>query len=193
MFQIGPSVAIVIMNTDKSGRFVIASLEEYKKMGEDHTKKDKTITATEIDIIEKKLYGHWIALAKMNRSGENLNHMPRIMESKTTKSRNVAKMRLLYKDHKALPRKTRPLVTGNTSDTLGLSNTVSDVIEAVANNSKNAHELVSTEDLLAKTKIFNRRASERMRKWEQDRIKKLKCGQCQHENTIFGNIRKRKI
>ena len=116
------------MNTDKNGRFVIASLEEYKKMEEDHTKKDKPITATEIDIIEKQLNGHCIAWAKMNSCGENWNHMPRILESKTTKSRNVAKMRLLYKDHKALQRKTRPLVTGNTSDTLGLSNTVSDVI-----------------------------------------------------------------
>ena len=111
----------------------------------------------------------------MNSSGENWSHMPRIMESKTSKSRNVAKMRLLYKDHKALPRKTRPLVTGNSSDTLGLSNTVSDVLEAVANNSKDAHELVSTEDLLAKTKIFNQRAQERMKKWDRDRIRKLRC------------------
>ena len=172
---------IVIMNTDKSGRFVLTTMEDYKKMGEDHTKKDKIVTATEIDIIEKQLNGHCIAWTKMNNSGENWNHMSRIMESKTTKSRNTAKMRLLYKDHKALPRKTRPLVTGNTSDTLGLSNTVSEVLEAVANNSKDAHELVSTEDLLAKTKIFNKKSRERALRWEEDRIRKLRCNTCKHE------------
>ena len=49
---------VVIMNTDKSGRFVITTLEEYKKMGEVHTAKDKIVTATEIDLIERQLNGH---------------------------------------------------------------------------------------------------------------------------------------
>ena len=62
---------IVIMNTDKSGRFVIASMEEYKLMGETHIKKDKIVSVTEIDLIEKQLNGHCIAWAKMNSSGEN--------------------------------------------------------------------------------------------------------------------------
>ena len=179
------NMEIIIMNTDKSGRFVIATMEEYKKMGQDHISKDKPVTSTEIDLIEKQLNGHCIAWAKMNNSGENWNHMSRIMESKTSKSRNTAKMRLLYKDHKAVPRKTRPLVTGNTSDTLGLSNTVSEVIEAVANNSKDAHELVSTEDLLAKTKKYNQKAEERSKRWERDRIRKIKCRKCQFEKILF--------
>ena len=46
---------IVVMNTDKSSRFVVATMEEYKKMGECHSKKDKIIPATEIDIIDKPL------------------------------------------------------------------------------------------------------------------------------------------
>ena len=179
------NLELVIMDTDKSGRFVVASMEEYKRMGEDHTGKDSKILATEIDLIEKQLNSHCIAWAKMQNSGENWDHMSRIMESKTTKSRNTSKMRLLYKDHKAVPRKTRPLVTGNTSDTLGLSNTVSDVLEAVANNSKNSHEIVSTEDLLAKTKIFNIRSNERRNKWESDRIRKLRCRTCQHEKIYM--------
>ena len=63
------NMEIVILNTDKSSRFVITAMDEYKKMGEDHTAKDKIITATEIDIIEKQLNGHCIAWAKMKSSG----------------------------------------------------------------------------------------------------------------------------
>ena len=69
------NMEIVIMNTDKSSRFVITTMEEYKKMGEDHIAKDKIITTTEIDLIEKQLNGHCIAWAKMNSSGENWSHM----------------------------------------------------------------------------------------------------------------------
>ena len=43
---------IVVMNTDKSSRFVVATMDEYKKMGQDHISKDKPVTATEIDWIE---------------------------------------------------------------------------------------------------------------------------------------------
>ena len=55
------NLEIVIMNTDKSPRFVITTVEEYKKMGDDHISKDKIGTATEIDLIEKHLNGHVIA------------------------------------------------------------------------------------------------------------------------------------
>ena len=113
------------------------------------------------------------------------------MESENTKSRNTAKMRLLYKDHKALPKKTRQLVTGNSSDTLGLSNTLSEIIEAVANNSKNAHEVVSTEDLLAKTKIFNKKSEQRMQAWERNRKIKLRRKTCKHEQIYIDKNEKK--
>ena len=34
----------VIMNTDKNSRFVMTTMEEYKKMGDDHISKDKIVT-----------------------------------------------------------------------------------------------------------------------------------------------------
>ena len=63
-----------------------------------------------------------------------------------------------------------------------------EVIEAVANNSKDAHELISTEDLLAKTKLFNKKARARMMKWEKDRIKKLRCRTCKHEKRQLDEL-----
>ena len=62
------------------------------------------------------------------------------------------------------------------------SNTGNEIIEAVANNSKDAHEIVSTEDLLAKTKIFNKRAEQRRKTWKRDRIRKIRCKKCQFED-----------
>ena len=41
---------------------------------------------------------------------------------------------------------------------------------------------------MAKTKIFNRRAQERMRKWDRDRIRKLRCRHCKHENTRLAEL-----
>ena len=63
-----------------------------------------------------------------------------------------------------------------------------EVIEAVANNSKDAHELISTEDLLAKTKLFNKKARARMMKWEKDRIRKLRCRTCKHEKRQLDEL-----
>jgi hypothetical protein len=99
----------------------------------------------------------------MWRSGENYGHQPRIMESKTTRSNNTADMHLLYKDHKKEPRKTRPMVTGCTSNTLGLSNSVSDVLEAVANSEPVPYEVNSSEDMLSRTKVFNEKMLKRQK------------------------------
>ena len=64
-----------------------------------------------------KLYRYW-------GTGAAHGHKDRIMTSKVTHSENRADMVLLYKDHKAEAMKTRPVVTGCSSNTAGLSNSV---------------------------------------------------------------------
>ena len=159
----------------------MTTIEEYKKMGEAHTGNDRKIDLKEIDRIEKHLNGHCIAWSKMWNSGENHGHMPRIMESKVTKSKNSSDMYLLYKDHKIEPGKTRPVVTGNTSDTRGMSNNVSDLLEAVANSEQNPYEVNSTEDMLARTKVCNEKVKKRIEDWERKRMLKLNCSRCKFE------------
>ena len=121
--------------------------------------------------MEKILNSHAICLCKIWNSGENLGHMGRIIDSKTLSSNNEADMYCLYKDHKKEPGKTRPVVTGNSSNTLGLSNSVSDVLEAVANSEPDPYEVISTEEMLTATKRFNEKFVERKEIWLESRKK----------------------
>ena len=124
---------LVILKTDKSGKFATTNLENYLKMGQEHTGKDKMITRGDIRDIETTLNCHCRAWCKMWRSGQRHGHLARIMTSKTTTSNNVASMWLALKDHKE-GGKSRGIVTGCTSNSKGMSNAVSDVLEAVASS-----------------------------------------------------------
>ena len=179
--------SIIIMKTDKSSRFVATTEEEYLKMGGQHTMKDRQIGRMKVVELEKTLNNHAICWCKIWHSGENLGHMSRIIASKISKSENRADMYCLYKDHKAEPGKTRPVVTGCSSDTLGLSNGVSDVLESVANSEEMPYEVISSEDMLAATKTFNEKFMERRKIWQERRDEKLKCERCKFEEIYARN------
>ena len=49
---------IIVLKTDKSGKFMVVSQEEYRKMGAVHTNKDKLISMREVEEIEKQINGH---------------------------------------------------------------------------------------------------------------------------------------
>ena len=61
----------------------------------------------------------------------------------------------MYKDHKS-EGGYRPVVSGCTSNTLGLSNMLSDIIESLCQSVKDPFEIISSEDLLARIEEFNK-------------------------------------
>ena len=136
---------IIIMKTDKSNRFVVTNVEEYLKMGEAHVSKDKEISRNEVQEIQKIVNGHSMAFSLIFNSGQDHNHTARIIRSKNSNSENQASLNLLYKDHKE-GRKTRPVATGNQSGNLGLSNAVSEVLEAVARTQETPYSAISSDD-----------------------------------------------
>ena len=69
--------------------------------------------------------------------------------STITRSQNLAALRLLLKDHKK-ELKTRQVVSGNESNTVGLSNIMSDLVESLTNVIADPCEVISSEDLLSK-------------------------------------------
>ena len=163
------------MKTDNSSRFVATTEEEYLKMGRDHTKKDKKIGRWEICMLEKTLNSHAVCWCKIWNSGENHGHMPRIIASKTSISNNEADMYCLYKDHKAEPGKSRPVVTGCNSNTRGFSNSVSDLLESVNKANTTPYEAISSEDMLAKITRYNKKAEEIMQEGRAHLQKKVLC------------------
>ena len=109
----------------------MTNLDEYLKMGEVHTSKDRTITRRELIEIERNLNGHITMWCKIWGTGKGHKQLGRVVDSKRNSSEEVADMYLLVKDHKETLQ-TRPVVTGCKSNTKGLSNAASDVVESVS-------------------------------------------------------------
>ena len=179
---------LVILKTDKSGKFATTNLENYLRMGQEHTGKDKIITRVDIRNIETVLNCHCRAWCKIWRSGKKHGHTGRIMTSKSTTSNNVASMWLALKDHKNGD-KTRGIVTGCTSNSKGLSNSVSDVLEAVANGERDTYEVCSGEDMLSRVHEANKRNQARREDWMTRRFSKIMrdCEDCgDKKNLVSG-------
>ena len=152
--------SLIVIKTDKSSRFAVVSEEAYLRLGQVHTGKDKIITRKELIETEKLLNAHCVAWGKVWRSGDDHDHRGRIINSKKTASENTADLYILLKDHKE-GEKTRPIVTGCTSNTLGMSNNTASVLEAIAASEEEAFESISSEDMLAKCKDYNENVRKR--------------------------------
>jgi vacuolar-type H+-ATPase subunit H len=87
---------------------------------------------------------------------------------------------VVVKDHKKTPGESRPIVTGCSGNTRGLSNSVSNFLESIANTIENQFECISSEDMLANTKKANKEVIEIIKKWKEHRLKKINCAQCNY-------------
>ena len=147
-------------------------------MGQVHIKKDKEIGREQVREIDKKMNNHAVAWCAIWNSGQNHDQMDRITASKQSKSENTAKLYLVHKDHKTEPDKTRPIGTANSSNTRAFTNSVSDLLEAIANGEKEKSEVISTEDLLHNTKNSNIKSGELEENWKMRKEIKEKCLKC---------------
>jgi hypothetical protein len=173
---------ILILKTDKTGKLAVADRETYLEIGKLQIQGDIEIDRKEIRRIEKVLNSHSAMWCKFNNMGEAHNHKDRIWESKQTKSENLANMYLTVKDHKE-SLAWRKVVSGCDSDTLGLSNSVSELLEAVCNSLEEPYEVISSEDMLACVVDCNRRL-------ETIRREKLQAGEAlgdQEKLVMCGN------
>ena len=168
---------LIVLKIDKSSKLAVTTEDEYMKMGLEHTKNDKEITRAEIIENEELLNGHNRAWAQIWNSGQDHNHSSRIITSKTTHSENIADLYLMFKDHKS-GNKTRPTATGHSSNTLGLSNSVSEVLEAVACAEVNRYNTISSEDMLARMVEYNRQVVLIRQEWQEHRLRKIRCSKC---------------
>ena len=146
--------SIVIMESDKSGKFCVASIEAYAEMGQVHIKKDKEIDQQEVDDRERVINGHVSMLLKILSMGKSWKHEDRFRESNITHSGLVADLSLRYKDHKDVV-STRPVVSGNEGTGANLSNILSEVIEPLADSMMDKFEINSTEDGISRIDACN--------------------------------------
>ena len=145
---------IVVLKTDKSGKLAIMAKEEYLKIGLSKIEKDRKLTRTEIKKNEEKINSHTRMILKIVNAGEMHGHHKRIRDSKITHSETSAPMYFMYKDHKK-EGGWRPVVSGCNSNTLGLSNLLSDMVESVCGSVRDPYEVISSEDMLSRIESFN--------------------------------------
>jgi len=141
------------LKTDKSGKITLIKREDYEKLGKGGP--DKQISREENRVIERRVNELTRIWTKILNAGENHDHHQKITNSKLFNSEVTASKYFMFKDHKK-DGGYRPVVSGCKSNTLGLSNMLSDVIESLCLSVEEPFEIVSSEDLLAEIEIFNR-------------------------------------
>ena len=187
---------ILIMKTDKSGKMSVTNREKYIEMGQAHIGEDKEVDRVKIIETDRILNEHSAAWCSMWSTGKDHDHQDRILHSKTSRSENRANLYLSYKDHKKEKEKTRPIGTANSSNTRAFANSVSDLLESVANSGEDKFEVISSEDMLYHTKESNERVRDNNKEMEDRRNEKKmcwnckvwrrKCSKCQAEKTESG-------
>ena len=118
---------ILVIKTDKSGKLGVISRDRYLEMGLRDSDNDTKLERKDIRQIEKKINDHTRMLLKVVNAGETHGHLERISNSKITHSETEAPKYYLFKDHKE-KEAWRPVVSGCNSNTLGLSNLLSDLV-----------------------------------------------------------------
>ena len=153
---------IVLVPTDKSGRFAVMSLATYELAGQAHTNKDEMVDFSKVKSTQAELNGHVSMLVKTFKIGDNWNHGERMRETVINHSLAVCPMYLLYKDHKGwdiskgpIP-PTRPVASGNRGMNMHLSGILSNILEPIAEGVRDSREVISTEDMVARLLVLDR-------------------------------------
>ena len=132
-----------MVKTDNSGRLGIISREKYLEMGRKESQADKKIERGDFKKIEKSINDHTRMICKILNAGESHGHIDRILSSKIVNSESSAPKYFLFKDHKK-KESWPPVVSGCSSNTLGLSNLLSDIVESVCGSISNPYEVISS-------------------------------------------------
>ena len=122
-------------------------MEEYMKLGIEKAKEDKEITFDELVDIQKKINDTTRYWVRILNAGASTGQTQRILNSKLSNSCNVAPTYYMYKDHK-VEGGYRQVVGGCSSNTVGLSNMISEVLESIAASIENPYAVISSEDML---------------------------------------------
>ena len=152
---------IVVVPTDKSGKFAIMSRRAYEESGNKHVKDDRIVGWDELKEAQTRLNGHVAMMAKIFKIGKNWEHQDRIRETMMGESLSVCPVSLLYKDHKGwkngsgtIP-PTRSVAGGHVGMNMHLSEIISDILEPIVETLTDGDEVISTEDLVANIEDTN--------------------------------------
>ena len=148
---------IVVLPTDKTGKFSVMGRDDYEAAGLVHTQGDVEVGWEEVKKAQREINGHVAVLIKIFNIGKNWDHVERTRETMMGESMGVCPIQLLFKDHKkwepenntAPP--TRQVAGGHMGLGLHLSEIISDIVEPMVGGLR-GKEVISTEDMVARVK-----------------------------------------
>ena len=163
------SCDIVVCATDKSGRFAIMTMEDYRWAGRKHTENDEEVDLAYVKRNQRVLNAHCSMLIKVFLVGKNWEHESRIRETYITNSLNVCPFYLLFKDHKGwkghmgTPPPTRGIAGASSGQNGPLSELISMVCEPIASSTKHGFEKISSSDVLSQVVRMNKETESKSR------------------------------
>ena len=91
---------IVVLPTDKTGRFAVVTRSTYENVGEVHTAGDEEVGLGELRSNQRVLNGHVSMLLKIFQVGQDTGHVQRWRESMLSAGQEACPLWLLFKCHK---------------------------------------------------------------------------------------------
>ena len=182
--------SLVVMATDKSGRFAVMSMDTYIKAGMVHVKDDDEVGVDEKKANQRVVNGAVSMLLKIFKVGKDSRHEARWRESMLSSSLEACPLWLLYKDHKSwtsskgTPPPTRPVMGGNAGMNAHLSEILSWLLEPLANAMRNkSSEVISDEHMKHKIDEVNRKNQE----WQQrEQGEECSAGESKEMEELLG-------
>ena len=152
---------IVIYQTDKSGRFSVDTIENYKEAVSCHVGGDTVITIKEHKMIEEIANAHARCWVRILGAGTHQDDQKRIKKNFLSRNAPPAPLYGLRKDHKFTPDPkkgppTRPVCGANEAATKRLSYLLNFIVSEVWKNNTNT-VCLSTEEMVAAIDEVNRR------------------------------------
>ena len=151
---------IVVTQSDKSSRMCVLTPEQYLKSGKVHTDNDLEINWEKVKTLQNQVNSTVWWLSKILNHARDTDE-ERMQRNIQNNNCELAEMYLLLKDHKkwsadsdsAVP--SRPVVSGNDTYNVHLSELLSEILEPVSKEICGA-EIASTEDALCEFTQINK-------------------------------------
>lgn len=146
---------VIVVPTDKSGKFSIMPMDVYKSMGLVHIVKDKIISEDRLTELQRELNNHVKMFTKIFDIGSTHGerNVERIHSGFTTGANSVAVLWLMPKDHKevkeGVPMPSRPVVSITNTLLARFSKLVTTVVKTLADNIAGTTKVKSGENLKA--------------------------------------------
>ena len=166
---------LTIYTTDKTGKFVIDSLENVKHKMEKHIKSDKIVTKKQIKKVENHINQktkRWIHILNI---GGKVNQMKRTKSNLINKDNQIPFISGTSKDHKIaenviLGPELRPIMGATCGPNTGLSQVGCCLLKCILEEATESLEVKSTEELLAKFEKYNQAQSQSKSQPQEQKI-----------------------